>query len=326
MKTTKYDYSKYDGIEETWDYDILKNEDFFGVHMINSRLEIDVERYKKACKIVGIEDFIPELFKNSEVKYYMPSRQNRDDYIVNIYIDSLNELMSDWNNEYKPIFSKIKTPHEVKENYRLSSLMYTSNSDDFDEIDIESSLAGIKRTSTYNRIVNELYCIFVGKICTEVDRISLYAMTKSGYTDTDFSFKQFRAFSEGMLNGTECYKIEKLNKYNAYNMLHKLNNFLKHNSIDSYNTLKKFYPNNVRSVENKTAEFPYKNGIFASDWIILKENYIDEVLKKLIIFFSDYCEKFCKENQNRANWDYDDYFLNAIRQMSDPREYLGLYF
>lgn len=64
-------------------------------------------------------------------------------------------------------------------------------------------------------------------------------------------------------------------------MLHKINNFLKHNSIDSYKTLKKMYPNNVASAENKTANIEYENGMFAADWIILKPNYIDEIFGKI---------------------------------------------
>ncbi len=327
MTTKKYDYSKYDGIETTWDYDILKHQDFFGIHTVNDRVEIDIERYKRACEIVRITDFMPkEIFEESNIQYYIPSRKNRADYMVNIYIDSLNQLIADWNNEYKGLFKKITTPNAVKEGYRLNSLMHTSSSDDFDDIEVDAMLAGIRRSATYNRIINELYCIFISKICTEVDRISLLAMTKAGYTDTDFSFKQFRAFSEGMLNGEAVCIIEDLKKYNAYNMLHKINNFLKHNSVDAYNTLKKYYPKNVASVENGKSKTPYENGMFACDWIILEENYIDDVLSKLKLFFIDYCKQYCREDDSRADWDNDEYFLHAIREMSDPREYLGLYF
>ena len=65
------------------------------------------------------------------------------------------------------------------------------------------------------------------------------------------------------------------------NLLHKINNFLKHNTIDAYNGLKKEYPKNVCSVENKTAKSQYENGMFAGDWIIIKDGYIDKLFKKL---------------------------------------------
>ena len=71
---------------------------------------------------------------------------------------------------------------------------------------------------------------------------------------------------------------------------------------------------------------PYENGMFASDWIIIKQDYIDEALRKLKIFFRDYCLKYRNENFETAQWDNDDYFLNAVNKMSDPRDYFGLNF
>ena len=106
--------------------------------------------------------------------------------------------------------------------------------------------------------------------------------------------------------------------------LHKINNFLKHNTIEAYNRLKKFYPKNVCSVENGTTKHEYENGMFAGNWIILEENYIDALLDKLVKFFDDYCVHFLKENIDEADWNYADYFYNAIQEMRYPHEYFGL--
>ena len=119
-------------------------------------------------------------------------------------------------------------------------------------------------------------------------------------------------------------KIDKLKKYNAYNLLHKVNNFLKHNSIESYKKLKHFYSNNVRSIENGTANIEYENGMFAGDWIILKENYIDTLLDKLVEFFEDYCINYLAENIEDSSWNHDDYFWDALKEMRDPYEYFGI--
>lgn len=323
LMTAKYDYEKYEGMDP-WIYELSNEPEFFGIHSVDGRIEIDVSRYIDACKLVGIDEFLPEALKEKKEGYYIPTKVKHGDYMVNIYHDSIAELISDWNKEYKPLFEKIKTPKQVREGYRNEQICYTSCSDDYDEINFEAMLAAMKRQGKYEEIIKKFYCMFISKICTEIDRIALLVMYKSGYTDSDFSFKQFRAYSEGLLAGNDHFKIENLEKYNAYNMLHKMNNFLKHNSIDSYNTLKKFYPNNVASIENKTSDCEYENGMFAADWIIIKPNYIDDVLKKIRIFFDDYCEKFYKENLSYASWDYDDYFKYAVRQMSFPRDYFGI--
>ena len=127
-------------------------------------------------------------------------------------------------------------------------------------------------------------------------------------------------FDRGFGNAVSIH----LKKYNSYNLLHKVNNFLKHNTLESYNTLKRFYPENVRSVEKGTSKQEYENGMFAGDWIVLKENYIDSLLDKLIQFFEDYCVQFLKENLENAKWNYADYFYNAINEMRYPHEYFGL--
>ena len=82
--------------------------------------------------------------------------------------------------------------------------------------------------------------------------------------------------------------------------------------------MKKYYPANVCSVENETAKEEYQNGMFAGGWIILKENYIDSIFDSLIKFFEDYCKQFVKEDIERANWDYDGYFIDAFNQMKYP--------
>lgn len=64
--------------------------------------------------------------------------------------------------------------------------------------------------------------------------------------------------------------------------------------------------------------------MFAGDWIILKENYIDTLLDKLVEFFEDYCVNYLAENIENSSWNYDDYFWNALKEMRDPYEYFGI--
>lgn len=205
--TTKYDYKKYEGMDP-WSDCFSDEPEFFGIHFIDGKMEIDIARYIEACRLFGYDDFLPEELKKMKEGYYYPSRKYKYDYMTNIYRDSIDELSNDWRREYKPLFEKIITPNQVKEGSRLDRISQTSCSDDFDEIEVEAMLDGLRRESKYREIVNELYCMFISKICTEVDRISLLAMSKSGYTDTDFSFKQFRAFSEGLLKDGEHFSIE----------------------------------------------------------------------------------------------------------------------
>lgn len=324
-KVERFDYSKYESANP-WDHSTLEEFEFWGFHKKSGRLHIDTKRYKKACEKVGITDFLPSgLFQERNSVYYVPSRVNRYDYKVNIFRDMLGALKQEWEEEYKPIFSKIKTPKEVYENVRLGELAYTSCSDDYDEIEVDARMAAFRREETYNKVMNELYCMFLQKITTEVDRFTLIFMEQCGYKGTDFSFEHFMEFTEKYIGKERSLDLFKsLNGYNCYSLLHKINNFLKHNSKDSYKALYHTFPKNVRSVKNGNATEDYQNGQYAGDWIVLKQGYLDKVFDKLIAFFEDYCRVVLKEDIEQSKWDYDEYFISAYNEMRWPEEYFGI--
>lgn len=55
--------------------------------------------------------------------------------------------------------------------------------------------------------------------------------------------------------------------------------------------------------------------MFAGDWIIIKDGYIDKLFKKLIEFFEDYCNKFLGEDLEESKWNYDDYFKDVYKKV-----------
>ena len=323
-KVERFDYSKYES-NSYYGSDYLKEYEFWGLHPKSGRIHIDTKRYAKACEMIGIEDFMPKgMFANRSTPYFIPAKQHKYDYIINVFNDLLDDFQRDWESEYKPIFKMIKTPKEEYENTRLSQLAYTSDIDDLEDIEFNSLMSSIKREKKYRHVVQSLYCQFIQKLAIETDRIMLIAMCKLGYKGTDYNFNSFVKFSDGLARNRKGKKINQLDKYNAYNMLHKINNFLKHNTISSYLDLKKYYPDNVASKENGTANIEYENGMFAGDWIIIKDGYIDDLLKKLRKFFKSYCEEIVKENVEDAKWNYDDYFINAFNEMKNPAKYFGV--
>ena len=233
-KVERFDYSKYES-NPSWDSDSLKEYEFWGVHPKSGRIHIDTKRYAKACEMIGIKDFMPEgMFANRSTPYFIPAKQHKYDYVINIFNDLLNDFQRDWEMEYKPIFKMIKTPKEVYENTRLSEIAYTSNVDDLEEIEFNSMMSSIKREKKYVHVIQSLYCQFINKLAIETDRIMLIAMCKLGYKGNDFRLDSFLKFSDGLARDKKGKKIENLDEYDSYNLLNKINNFLKHNSISSY--------------------------------------------------------------------------------------------
>ncbi len=319
----EFDYSMFEE-DPHWSSESLSKPHYWGIHLIDGKTIIDVQRYNKTFDGIGASEFIPEFFTTEGLSCFEPIKRKRYDYKINRFRDLIAGFKQDWIEEYKPIFKAIKTPLQVYEGVRLNGLMTISSSEDIDLVEEDAMIARFRRTPKYENIIQSLYCSFVSKLSTEIDRYTLIVMCELGYKGNDYSFRSFVEFSDGLQKDRNGIKISELRKYNAYNLLHKVNNFLKHNSVEAYNSLKHFYPNNVRSIENGTADIKYENGMFAGDWIILKEDYIDDLLNKLVIFFEEYCLNFLSEDLEESKWNYDDYFLNAAHQMSDPYEYFGI--
>ena len=323
-QVVRCDYSKF-ASKPSWRDPTLQLLEFWGLYEIDDRIQIDVVRYITACKSVGLTEFIPEQLPNKEDNFFLPKRIHRHDYAINIFNDLINQFASDWELEFKPILGKIKTPKDVYNETRCHELMFTSCADDIDDIETNAWLKSYNRQLKYNQIIQSLYCQFIMKLATEVDRFTQLALKTVGYNDIDFSFNRFLDFIKTIQrNNNEYVELKDLKGFNAYNMLHKINNFLKHNTISAYQDLELHFPNNVKSIKNNTARCKYENGMFAGDWIIIKENYIDNLIKKLRVFFEQFCSLILKEDINDAKWNYDDYFIDAFHNLKDIESYLGV--
>lgn len=210
---------------------------------------------------------------------------------IDLFRNEINKLRNDWFNEYKPLLGIIKSPKDVEEDARLDLLCGTTDMDSFGDICAEAIMVGMKRMPKYTEVINSLYCQFIQKVAAEVDRITLMVLSKHKYPYKRFDFKKFEKFSMQLSKDND---IERLKNFRTYDLLHKVNNFLKHNSKDAYETLKNNYHENVRNIEDKTSDSEYENGMYAGSWIILEENYIDGLFDQLIEFFEDYSNTFLR--------------------------------
>ena len=306
-RTSKFDYSKIESQEsprDSWQY--------FGILPKCGHIRIDTKRLKKIAERDGtIQELNPAIFsKKRNAVYLIPSRVKRYDYGINLIRDHLAGLQEEWLQEYKPLLKMILSPKQVFEQERLNLISTACYSDDLDEIEVDAMLAGIRREFQYTHIIKSLYCQFIQKIACEIDRYTLQLMSRMGYRGKDFDFKEFKKFSARLKTNINKRELCSLMFWKDYDALHKINNFLKHNSIQAYSYLKKDYPEYL--IQSKRE---YKNGEFAADWIKLPNSYIDDTLNKLISFFEDYCSTFLGENILEADWDYEDYFKDFFNKV-----------
>lgn len=317
QKEGKYDYSKVEAQQNprnSWIY--------FGIHPKNGRIRVDTERFKKIMEQDGTDEFLrDEMFNQRDSFYFIPSKIHRYDYQVNFVLDSIRAIANDWFNEYLPIFKEIKTPKDAYESTRNQILMGASGYYDVEDIEFDSFRESLRRSTKYQQVVCDLKASFIIRICNEIDRMTVKMMKNLGYKKNDFSVKDFIDFSQQRFKNIDFNDIE---KYSSYELLHLIKNFLSHNTCKSYRTLKNKYPKYVRSISDGNDKVDYESGMPASEWITVKDSYIDNVFDETSIFFKDYCKKILGENVDDADWDYDDYFKYVFGEVKDLNEYFGV--
>ncbi len=332
-KMKHYDYSKFkdpdwsddwiysgpygpdDKIVDSPELSDSTQEEYWGIHRVDGRLEIDVRRFEYACYRLGDHDpYFPEALRKKG-PFYIASKVHRHDYTCNYLMDSIHNLKEDWNGEYKPLFDKVFSPKDAEDSYRTNTMMMIGDSELYDSVELGSKWAYFNRLNTYYRIRAELYYTFLTKVIIEIHRIILRAMTMQLYQNTEYSVFNLKTYCNGA--GVDFYHLKNWKVYLKYNNVY---NFLKHNSVQAYETLKRFNSKCLIETDKK-----YENGMFAMDWLNSKEINIDELLSDIVPFLQDFCKKVLGENLKQAKWDYDDYFIETQKELEDPMEHFGIY-
>ncbi len=311
---------------EIFDYNKSNPNDYeyYGFHLKNGRYHIDTRRIKK----LRYDGYFPDALFNAprNTHYFIPKHKNHYDYAVNILISKINDLTSDWNTEYKDAIGGLKTPKQVKEQTRTEMLMYSSSpKDDMDEIDFESLMAGIRRENKYDDVIKSIHLQYLQKVFAEYFRAILIVIKDRGYEDkNDFKYKDFFSYVQRRFNAEtkRANPLYKLLHYKYFNLLHKIDNFLKHNSRNAYDELannafekdeelKAFISQYVYS--EKEAKMSYENGMYSGYWLKISSTFVDEILKSLFEFSKEFCQLVYNEDMAEASWNSDEDLICILK-------------
>ena len=310
--------------KQLFNYENIPTNDYlyYGFHLKNGRYHIDTKRLKK----LGYDTFFPsELFSTPRnTHYFIPKYKNRREWGINILLGQLNKLSSDWNEEYKVFISSIKTPKEVAENVRLEEMSMTSCSDDLDQIQEDALIAGVHRIAKYKEIIKSIHLQYLQKIFAEYFRALLLTIKDRGYENSeDFTFEKLCGYVQNKFNiqYRRANPLYKLPHYKYFVLLNKIDNFLKHNTLKSYNALandpyekdeelKVFVSEFVYGKETKRK---YENGMYAGDWLKIGPEFVGDILTNLCEFSKEFCELMYGENYVEASWNSDENLIDILR-------------
>ncbi|XMB85842.1 hypothetical protein RJG79_10595 [Mycoplasmatota bacterium WC44] len=293
-KYINYDLYTYDDAEF---YGLLRHK--------NGRYKIDTKRMK-CGSLFRLDDKMLNVMENRSTKYFFPKHQHKHDYAINVFRDKLNILISDWNTEYKPMISKIKSPDDVEDSTRMHYI--STGVYEYDEVGFKGLMAGLRRKRKYVDIIAGFYSQYILQMTSIVEATTIQVLSERGvYVDKFNRDTLYRWY----MNCTD-YDIRKLDSFKAYDKIYSLWNFLKHNSLSTYETMVKVCPEMLGD-----AEFSPSNGILAIKYVEFEEDMITKLLSNLIAFFEDICEKCFNEEPEESKWNYDNYFLQILQDDID---------
>lgn len=286
-------------------YALPKNNDptkmeYYGVLMKNGRVKVDTKRFKRFFEL---PDSSIEI---RNTVYYEPKFIHKTDYICNVFRNRFELSKKFWFKEFAGAINAIKTPKQVEDNTRFD--LVVNNVETPEDAYAAALVKGVKRIPTYRYVIKSLYAQYFHQMMSEIDALTLRVLISLGYQEPDFSKKSFDVFIQSK-QGKEAIPFKEFKYYKIYDRASSVWNFLKHNSLKSYNVLVNHYPEMIYDPNKE-----YKNGDLALSVIKLDEKYILDTLDNLHLFFDEVCERALKENIQEAYWNYDDYFLNLVNK------------
>ena len=284
------------------DYSLLEHcvdrREYYGLFIKNGKVKIDTKRYKKFFKLPD------EKIEHRKTVYYTPSRIYREDYSCNVFKDALQELKELWYKEFSNAIKNINTPKDVENNVRNSYLM--DGVLDYEEASVKGLVESFKREKSYQFVIKSIYAQFYQQMMATVDALSLKVIASHGYNSKDFYRKSFDVYIQGKQKGQAVSFLD-YDNYAIYDRAYMVWNFIKHNSIKSYDELKEKYPEMINDPKNL-----YKNGDIAIYFLNLDESFILDCLDNMHKFFDEVCERGFGENIEDARWDYAQYFIDEV--------------
>ena len=199
----------------------IDKHEFFGFHHKGKRIHIDTKRLSKT----SLNKAFPKaLFtKPRNTHYFIPRYKRSSEYKINLLMNCLNKLSSEWTNEYQYVISKLKTPKEVEDQTRTATISSTCDSEDFERANEEAIIAASKRIAAYNSVIKSIYLQYIQRIFIEYFRCLFQVVkTSEKYKNAfDFQFKDVLLFTQNKCNSAseEDNPIYHLEHYKYFRFL-----------------------------------------------------------------------------------------------------------
>lgn len=311
LKCKAADLNLYKQLEEKRCYEDIR---YYGVFISNSannrKIKIDVQRYNK---IIGLSEKQLVLMKKRRSHYYMPSKKSYEDYNCNLIIPLIEKILTEWEEDYRPLIEKEIKAIQAKEYSPGDDELFACGIIDHEEACtgalINSMRAEAKAQEKRMNLYFGLYAQFFHQMVARIEAQTIKMLLNNGFSGDRFSRNNLYQFK-----GMTAARVKELGGFKEYDKMYLIWHFIKHNSLSTYNKLKENYPVVLAKLK---AGAKYEAGDMAYWYINFNSELITNILKGVIEFFKNYCELVFKENYDRAQWDYEEYFVARVNDEID---------
>lgn len=309
----------YAQLEEEHRYDDTR---YYGVFISKTgdkrRVKIDIERYDKK---IGLSEKQLDIMKARRTHYYIPSKRQWENYNCNLIIPLIKDILKEWEQDYRPLIEKEIKAIQAKQYTPGDDDLFTSGIVDHEEACtntlMRSMRAEAKAQEKRIKLYMSLYAQFFHQMASKIEARTIKILSKNGFESDKFSRKDLYQFK-----GKTDEQIKSLKSFIDYDKMYCIWHFIKHNSLSTYNKLKENYPEVLAKLKDGAA---YEAGDMAYWYISFNNELITNILTGVSEFFKNYCKFVFKEDYDRAQWDYEEYFISKINEEIETlRNPLGL--
>ena len=305
MENNNYSQKKY---SKGW-YEAFEVVDtrYYGVFIKgrNERecIRIEPERFKE---VFGMPDDVKKAMDRRNGPLFCPAKKHIMDYNVNFVMNELAMIKREWNNVQKPFINRFLSEIKGKDYYHYDDDLFHSGIVDINEA-IEHARVSTWLSHEYaafkkNNLYSSLYAQYFHQMASHIDAILLQLLTRNGYEGDKFNRNVLYAFK-----GKNLENVRSLDGFVEYDKMYAVWNFIKHNSLSTFNAVKDSFPEILKKLE-------YNQGELACFLIDFNDKLIDSIFIGMKRFFEEYCRLVFREDAQEAKWNSEEYLLSIVQE------------
>jgi len=296
--------------------------EYYGVFKLdNGHYGIDPKRLEKTMGHSCCTNKAWQIMNKRNTTYFHPKKKGYLDYFVNNFVSTIRDIKNEFKDIYIPILKKaMDDVNKKRKTYTPGDVdLFMQGIYEYDEACMSAQMATWRLHAALDNELYETYVTllsqFYHSMASRIEAVSVLM-----YSSMNPKMKKWSRDKLYDNINTKGKSSRDLPSFEYHDKLYLIWNFIKHNNNDTYDNLKKDYPDLL--IEDK-----YIPGKQAKYYVKLSDKLIIQLLDGVEKYFIEWCELNCDEDYSEAQWNYEDYFTEIVHDNIDMlRNPLGLEF